>query len=93
LPEQFFTRQDLALVLDQVCCSPISFSIRRILRPFFNLFNLFNRANFGPPPVIQPAPTNLEVINSSGSYVPLAGKILATQTPGRVIQFALKVIW
>ena len=56
-------------------------------------FNLFNRANFAPPPVIQAAPTNLEVINSSGSYVPLAGKILATQTPGRVIQFALKVIW
>ncbi len=56
-------------------------------------FNLFNRANFAPPPVIQAAPTNLEVINSAGSYVPLAGKILATQTPGRVIQFALKVIW
>ena len=56
-------------------------------------FNLFNRANFAPPPVISAAPTNLEVINSAGSYVPLAGKILATQTPGRVIQFALKVIW
>ena len=56
-------------------------------------FNLFNRANFASPPVIQGAPVNLEVINSSGSYVPLAGKILATQTPGRVIQFALKVIW
>jgi len=43
--------------------------------------------------LIQGAPINLEVINSAGSYVPLAGKILATQTPGRVIQFALKVIW
>jgi hypothetical protein len=49
-------------------------------------FNLFNRANFAPP-------TSLEVINSSGAYVPLADKILATQTPGRVIQFALKIIW
>ena len=56
-------------------------------------FNIFNRANFATPPVIQAAPTNLEVINSAGAYVPLAGKILATQTPGRVIQFALKVIW
>src|SRR5207247_724755 len=49
-------------------------------------FNLFNRANFAPPPVIQAAPTNLEVINSAGSYVPLAGHILATQTPRQVFQ-------
>jgi hypothetical protein len=46
------------------------------------LFNLFNRANFGSPIVTAFA--------SNGRPNPAAGQILATRTSSRQIQFSLK---
>lgn len=51
-------------------------------------FNIFNRANFAPP-----AGSNLEAISSTGGAVPGFGQITSTQTPGREIQFGLKIVW
>jgi hypothetical protein len=50
-------------------------------------FNILNHANFAPP--IH----NLVPFDSTGSPVPGFGRLDATQTPGREIQFALKVVW
>jgi hypothetical protein len=57
-------------------------------------FNVFNRANFAPPALAaNQGGGPLEVISSVGQPVPGVGQITATQTPGRQIQFALRVVW
>jgi hypothetical protein len=50
-------------------------------------FNAFNHPNFAPPV------GNLEAFDATGAPVPGFGQITSTQTPGREIQFALKLIW
>jgi Carboxypeptidase regulatory-like domain len=50
-------------------------------------FNILNRPNFAPPV------NNLVAFDHAGTPVPGFGQINTTQTPGREIQFALKVIW
>ncbi len=49
------------------------------------IFNLLNRANFG-------LPSNI-VFNADGSYRGAAGRVTATSTTSRQIQFGLKLIW
>jgi hypothetical protein len=51
------------------------------------LFNALNHPNFAPPV------NNLEALSATGTPVPGFGLIDHTQTPGREIQFALKLIW
>jgi hypothetical protein len=50
-------------------------------------FNVINHANFAPPV------DNMEAFDASGAPVPGFGQIDSTQTPGREIQFAVKVMW
>ncbi|OFW39667.1 MAG: hypothetical protein A3J28_12525 [Acidobacteria bacterium RIFCSPLOWO2_12_FULL_60_22] len=49
------------------------------------VFNLFNRVNFGIPGVV--------VLTPSGTPASSAGRITATGTTSREIQFGLKLIW
>jgi Carboxypeptidase regulatory-like domain len=51
------------------------------------IFNIFNRANFGSPT------DNLAVFDQNGVPVQTAGLLTSTQTTSRQIQFALKLIW
>lgn len=50
-------------------------------------FNVFNRANFAPPV------DNSTLFDQNGNQVAGAGAIDQTVTPGREIQFGLKLIW
>jgi len=50
-------------------------------------FNLPNRANFAAPL------TNNKIIDNKGNPVAFAGQITTLQTPGRVIQLGLKLLW
>ena len=52
-----------------------------------DFFNLLNHPNFAPPV------NNLEAFDATGAPVAGFGQINSTQTTGREIQFALKVIW
>ena len=67
--------------------------IRRISESFnaqfrAEIFNIFNRANFGSPT------DNLAVFDQNGvQQTQTAGLLTATQTTSRQIQFALKLIW
>ena len=67
--------------------------IRRISENFnaqfrAEIFNIFNRANFGSPT------DNLAVFDQSGvPQTQTAGLLDSTQTTSRQIQFALKLIW
>ncbi len=67
--------------------------IRRISESFnaqfrAEIFNIFNRANFGSPT------DNLTVFDPNGvPQTQTAGLLTATQTTSRQIQFALKLIW
>jgi hypothetical protein len=67
--------------------------IRRISESFnaqfrAEIFNIFNRANFGSPT------DNLAVYDPSGvQQTETAGLLTSTQTTSRQIQFALKLIW
>ena len=65
--------------------------IRRISENFnvqfrAELFNLFNRANFAPPP-------NPDIFDSTGATSGTVGLLDSTTTTSREIQFALKLIW
>jgi hypothetical protein len=51
------------------------------------IFNIFNRANFGSPT------DNLVTFDQNGQRIQSAGLIDSTQTTSRQIQFAVKVIW
>jgi hypothetical protein len=51
------------------------------------VFNIFNRPNFGPPI------TNSTLFDPSGNPTPGAGLIDTTTTTSRQLQFALKIIW
>ena len=51
------------------------------------IFNIFNRANFGSPT------DNLAVFDQNGLPIQSAGLLDSTQTTSRQIQFALKLIW
>ena len=51
-------------------------------------FNLLNRPNFSPPATAQN-----QIFNQNGALVSTAGRITATTTLSREIQFALKLIW
>jgi hypothetical protein len=67
--------------------------IRRISESFnaqfrAEIFNIFNRANFGSPT------DNLAVFDQTGvPQTQTAGLLDSTQTTSRQIQFALKLIW
>jgi hypothetical protein len=50
-------------------------------------FNLPNRANFAAPL------TNNKLFDTKGNPVNFAGQITSLQTPGRVIQLGLKLLW
>jgi hypothetical protein len=50
-------------------------------------FNLPNRANFAAPL------TNNKLFDTKGNPVAFAGQITSLQTPGRVIQLGLKLLW
>jgi hypothetical protein len=51
-------------------------------------FNILNHTNFAPPPA-----ANLEAFNGTGGAVATYGQINSTQTPNRIIQFGLKLLW
>ena len=67
--------------------------IRRISESFnaqfrAEIFNIFNRANFGSPT------DNLAVFDQNGILqTQTAGRLTSTQTTSRQIQFAIKLIW
>jgi hypothetical protein len=72
--------------------------IRRISETFnaqfrAEFFNVFNHANFGPIAIGGPGAGQLSVINTSGTVPAGFGALKTTQTPGREIQFALKLVW
>jgi hypothetical protein len=50
-------------------------------------FNLPNRANFAAPL------TNSKLFDTKGNPVAFAGQITTLQTPGRVVQVGLKLLW
>ncbi len=58
---------------------------RRSLQFRTEIFNLFNRANFGTP--------NTSIINSSGAPNPSVGRITSTRTTARQIQVGLRFIF
>jgi outer membrane receptor protein involved in Fe transport len=53
------------------------------------MFNIFNHANFALPK----EPNNTDIFDEVGNPNQTAGKITATTTSSRQIQFALKVVW
>jgi hypothetical protein len=70
-------------------------SIKRISENFTvqfraEFFNVLNHANFGVPPV---ALFYTDIFDGTGSPNGTAGVVNSTTTPGREIQFALKVGW
>jgi hypothetical protein len=53
-------------------------------------FNVMNHANFGVPSI---ALNHTDIFDSTGAPLGTAGVLTSTTTPGREIQFALKVGW
>ena len=51
------------------------------------IFNIFNRANFGSPT------DNLAAFDQNGVPIPTLGLLTSTQTTSRQVQFALKLLW
>ena len=67
-------------------------AIHRISETFnvqfrWEIFNIFNHANFNPPT------DNTAVFDETGAITGNAGQLDATSTSSRQMQFALKVIW
>jgi hypothetical protein len=54
----------------------------------FEVFNIFNRANFSLPPL-----TNDNLFTATGGLDPNAGVITSTVTTSRQLQLALKIVW
>src|SRR6202171_3011581 len=54
----------------------------------WEIFNIANHANFGPPP-----PGNRQIFSAAGAVNATAGLLNATSTTSRQMQFALKFIW
>jgi outer membrane receptor protein involved in Fe transport len=68
-------------------------AIHRISETFnvqfrWEIFNIANHANFGPPP-----PGNRQIFSLAGAVNANAGLLNATSTTSRQMQFALKFIW
>ena len=58
------------------------------------MFNVLNRTNFAPPGLNPNTGGGaMQAIFSNGTPNPQFGQIVATQTPARQIQLALKVVW
>ena len=58
------------------------------------MFNVLNRANFAPPGLsANTGGGAMQAIFANGQPNSQFGQIVATQTPARQIQFALKVVW
>jgi hypothetical protein len=66
---------------------PLSFREGARLQIRLETFNLPNRANFASPL------TNSKLFDTKGNPVPFAGQITTLQTPGRVVQIGLKLLW
>jgi hypothetical protein len=52
-------------------------------------FNVLNHANFAVPVT----PDHTDIFDSTGAPTGVAGQLTSTSTPGREIQFALKLVW
>ena len=68
-------------------------SFRRISETFnaqlrFEVFNIFNHANFQLPPI-----TNDNIFTAAGGLDPNGGVLTSTVTTSRQLQLALKIIW
>jgi hypothetical protein len=58
------------------------------------MFNVLNRTNFAPPGLNPNTGGGaMQAIFANGQPNPQLGQIVATQTPARQIQLALKVMW
>jgi hypothetical protein len=66
---------------------PLSIREGARLQIRFETFNLPNRANFAAPL------TNSKLFDTKGNLVPFAGQITSLQTPGRVLQGGIKLLW
>jgi hypothetical protein len=69
--------------------------VRRISETFnvqfrAEMFNILNRANFGPP---TPGDGNTDIFQGDGTANPIVGSLLRTVTNERQIQFAIKVVF
>ena len=72
--------------------------VRRISEAFnaqfrAEFFNVFNHSNLAPPGVNALTGGSLELYSNVEQLVPGFGRMTATSTPNRQIQFALKLIW
>jgi hypothetical protein len=54
----------------------------------FEMFNALNHANFNPP-----TSTSLQLFTQALTPIASAGKLTATSTTSRQLQFGLKVLW
>src|SRR5579872_4784434 len=52
-------------------------------------FNILNHTNFAVPVT----PDHTDIFDSTGAPTGVAGQLTSTSTPGREIQFALKLVW
>ena len=58
------------------------------------MFNVLNRANFAPPGLsANTGGGAMQAIFANGQPNSQFGQIVATQTPARQIQLALKLVW
>ena len=70
-------------------------SIKRISENFnvqfrAEFFNVLNHPNFAVPSI---ALNHTDIFDSTGAPLGTAGVLTSTTTPGREIQFALKIVW
>ncbi len=56
-------------------------------------FNVLNHSNIAPPGVSALTGGSLELFSNVGQLVPGFGRMTATSTPNRQIQFAIKMVW